>query len=50
MGYRAKQRNYKKKKSQISKKHLKKCLKVLTHQGNANRNDPEIPPHTKKNG
>ena len=29
---------------------LKEMFKVLSHQGNANQNDPEIPPHTNQNG
>jgi hypothetical protein len=27
----------------MAKKHLKKCSKVLSDQGNTNQNDPEIP-------
>ena len=29
---------------------LKEMFKVLSHQGNANQNDPEIPPYTNQNG
>ena len=29
---------------------LKEMFKVLSHQGNANQNDPEIPPHISQNG
>ena len=29
---------------------LKEMFKVLSHQGNANQNDPEIPPCTNQNG
>jgi hypothetical protein len=31
-------------------KHLKKIFLILNHQGNANQNNPEIPPHTSQNG
>jgi hypothetical protein len=34
----------------MAEKHLKKMFKILTHQGNANQNNPEIPPHTSQNG
>ena len=27
-----------------------KMFNILNHQGNANQNNPEIPPHTSKNG
>jgi hypothetical protein len=27
-----------------------KMLNILNHQGNANQNNPEIPPHTSQNG
>jgi hypothetical protein len=30
--------------------HLKKMFNTLNHQGNANQNNPEIPPHTSQNG
>ena len=33
----------------IAEKHLKKMF-ILNHQGNANQNHPEIPPHTSQNG
>jgi hypothetical protein len=26
----------------MAEKHLKKCLNILSHQGNANQNNPEI--------
>ena len=29
---------------------LKEMFKVLSHQGNANQNDPEIPSYTNQNG
>jgi hypothetical protein len=29
---------------------LKEIFKALTDQGNANQNNPEIPPHTSQNG
>jgi hypothetical protein len=35
---------------QMAKKHLKKSFNILNHQGNANQNNPEIPPHTSQNG
>jgi hypothetical protein len=35
---------------QIAEKHLKKMFNILNHQGNANQNNPEIPPHTILNG
>jgi hypothetical protein len=28
----------------------KDMFKILNHQGNANQNNPEIPPHTNQNG
>ena len=34
----------------MAEKHLKKMLNSLNHQGNANQNNPEIPPHTSQNG
>jgi hypothetical protein len=35
---------------QRAEKHLKKMFSILNHQGNANQNNPEIPPHTSQNG
>jgi hypothetical protein len=35
---------------QMAEKHLKKMFNILSHQGNANQNNPEIPPHTSQNG
>jgi hypothetical protein len=35
---------------QMSEKHLKKMFNILNHQGNANQNNPKIPPHTSQNG
>jgi hypothetical protein len=32
-----------------TEKHLKKMFNILNHQGNANQNNPEIPPHTSQN-
>jgi hypothetical protein len=34
----------------MTEKHLKKVFNILNHQGNANQNNPEIPPHTSQNG
>ena len=34
----------------MAEKHLKKMFSVLSHQGNAVRNDCEIPPYTNQNG
>jgi hypothetical protein len=31
--------------TQMAKKHLKEILSILSHQGNANQNDSEIPPY-----
>jgi hypothetical protein len=31
-------------------KHLKKMFSIINHQGIANQNNPEIPPHTSQNG
>jgi hypothetical protein len=28
----------------------KEIFNILSHQGNANQNNPEIPPHTSQNG
>jgi hypothetical protein len=33
-----------------SKKKKKKKFNILSHQGNANQNNPEIPLHTSQNG
>jgi hypothetical protein len=33
----------------VTEKHLKKMFNILNHQGNANQNNPEIPPHTSQN-
>jgi hypothetical protein len=30
----------------MAEKHLKKMFSILNHQGNANQNNPEIPPHS----
>jgi hypothetical protein len=35
---------------QMAEKHLKKMFNILNHQGNANQNIPEIPPHARQNG
>jgi hypothetical protein len=35
---------------QMAEKHLKKMFNILSHQGNAYQNNPEIPPHTSQNG
>jgi hypothetical protein len=35
---------------QMAEKHLKKIFSIFNHQGNANQNNPEIPPHTSLNG
>jgi hypothetical protein len=35
---------------QIAEKNLKKMFNILNHQGTANQNNPEIPPHTSQNG
>jgi hypothetical protein len=34
----------------MAEKQLKKMFNILNHQGNANQNNPEIPPHTRQNG
>jgi hypothetical protein len=34
----------------IAEKPLKKMFNILNNQGNANQNNPEIPPHTSQNG
>ena len=49
MGYGAKQRILQKEISN-GQEILKEIFKVLSHQGNANQNDPEIPPYTNQNG
>jgi hypothetical protein len=46
-GYRAKQRIFD---WGMAEKHLKKKFDILNHQGNANPNNLEIPPHTSQNG
>jgi hypothetical protein len=35
---------------QIAEKHLKKMVNTLSHQGNGNENNLEIPPHISLNG
>ena len=49
MGYRAKQRilNLGNWNVQEARKEM---FNILSHQGNADQNDPEIPPHTSQNG
>jgi hypothetical protein len=49
MGYRTKQRIHN---GGIlnGRKAFKEMFKVLSHQGNANQNEPEIPPYTSQNG
>jgi hypothetical protein len=37
-------------KYRMAEKHLKKMFNILNHQGNANQNNPEIPPQTSQNG
>ena len=37
-------------KYRMAEKHLKKMFNIFNHQGNANQNNPEIPPHTSQNG
>jgi hypothetical protein len=34
----------------MAEKHLKKMFNILNHQGNANQNNLEFPPHTSQNG
>jgi hypothetical protein len=34
----------------MAEKHLKNMFNLLSHQGNANQNNSEIPPHTSQNG
>jgi hypothetical protein len=37
--------------TRMAEKHLKKkMLNILNYQGNANQNDPDIPPHISQNG
>ena len=49
MGYRAKQRFLNRSISNGGEA-LKEMFNILSHQGNANKNDPEIPPYTNQNG
>jgi hypothetical protein len=49
MGYRAKQK-LSTEEYQVAEKHLTKMFNILNYQGNANQNNPEIPPHTSQNG
>ena len=49
MGYRAKQRIHNRG-ILNGREALKEMLKVLSDQGNANQNSPEIPPYTNQNG
>jgi hypothetical protein len=37
-------------KYRMAEKYLKKMFSILNNQGNANQNNPEIPPHTSQNG
>ena len=30
----------------MAEKHMKKMFSIINHQGNANQNNPEIPPHS----
>jgi hypothetical protein len=48
IGYRAK-KEFSTKEYQMVEKHLKKVFNILTHQGNANQNNPEVPPHKSQN-
>jgi hypothetical protein len=34
----------------MAEKHMKKMFNILNHQGKANQNNLEIPPHTSQNG
>jgi hypothetical protein len=34
----------------VAENHLKTMLNILSHQGNANQSNPEIPPHINQNG
>ena len=49
MGYRTKQRIHNRGVLN-GQEALKEMFKVLSHQGNANQNNPEIPFHTSQNG
>jgi hypothetical protein len=49
MGYRAKQRILNRGNSN-GWEETKEMFNILSHQGNANQNNPEIPPHTSQNG
>ena len=49
MGYTAKQRILSKGISN-DQEALKESFNILNHQGNANKNDPEIPLYTNQNG
>jgi hypothetical protein len=49
IGYRDKQRIHNRVISN-GKEALKEVFKVLSDQGNANQNNPEIPPYTNQNG
>jgi hypothetical protein len=49
MGYRAKQRIHNRRISN-DREALKERFSVLSHQGNANQNNPEIPPYPTQNG
>jgi hypothetical protein len=48
MGYRVKE--FSSEETQMAEKHLKIMFNILSHQGNASQNNPEIPPHTSQNG
>ena len=49
MGYIAKQRMFNRG-ILNGREALKEMFNILSHQGNVNQNDPEIPPHTSQNG
>jgi hypothetical protein len=49
MGYRV-NKEFSTEEYRMAKKHMKKLFNMLNHQGNANQNNPEIPPHTSQNG
>ena len=49
MGYSTKQRTHNRGISN-GQEALNELFKILSDQGNANQNDPEIPPHTNQNG
>jgi hypothetical protein len=40
----------KEKGSRYGREAPEKMFNILNHQGNANQNNPEIPPHTSQNG